>query len=845
MKGVISFGGWVKRRRKELDLTQQDLARFVGCSTSAIIKIEAGVRRPSRQIAERLLQYLEIPSEEQQTFISMARTVPVPPGPLAPVSTRPNNLPARLTSLVGRRQEIVTVRNLLFDSSRLVTLVGPGGIGKTRLGLEVAADLLESQKDGAFFVSLSPITEPGLVPSAIAQTLGVKEAAGRTMLESLKNYLRDRQLLLVLDNFEQVAEAAPMMSELLVAAPQLKMLVTSRAVLHLYGEQQFIVPPLGLPDTGHLPAPGDLARYEAVRLFVERARLVKPDFDIAGDDAQARAVVEICHRLDGLPLAIELAAARINILAPVAMLPRLGSRLKLLVAGAQDLPPRQQTLRNAIGWSYDLLDKNEKTLFRRLSIFVGGHTLDAVEAVCSLEDDPSAGSGQALQANILECIESLVDKSLVLQYDGPDGEPWLSMLETIHEFARELLEESGEYEQLRERHAAYYVELAEEAEPQLAGVRQAQWLERLEDEHDNLRAALRWARGEAGGSAAGSESGDAETALRLAGALWRFWLVRGHYSEGREQLMAALAMDDGRQVRSSVVRRPSSKRAKSLIGAGILAWRQNDYEAARSLSEESLTIYRDLGDKRGIAQSLNNMGNVAHSRGDYPSALAYFRESLAARRELGDKRGIADSLNNLALVVDEQGEYESALSLYEESLSIYRELGDKRGTANSLNNLALVAWERGDHGRARSLLEESVSMYKELGDRRGIANALNNLGLVAWEQGDYPGARTLYEEGLARYRDLEDRQGIADCLEGLARVAGSQSTPARAAQLWGAAEALRETIGIGIPPGDVAEYERNVSAARAMLDEAGWEAAWAAGRDMPPEQAIAYALSDS
>ncbi|MFL5734169.1 MAG: tetratricopeptide repeat protein [Chloroflexia bacterium] len=826
MNEAQSFGAWVKQQRRALDLTQQDLATFVGCSESAIIKIETGKRRPSRQIAERLMIFLEIPPEEQAPFLNLARNAPGPAQFLAaPPAPRPTNLPARRTSLVGREREIARVLDCLRREPRIVTLVGPGGIGKTRLGLEVATQLLEAFRDGVFFVPLAPISDPALVLSAVAQALVVREAASQPLLDTLKHYLSDKQTLLLLDNFEQVTEAAPLLGELLVSAPDLKLLVTSRSVLNVYGEQQYIVPPLNMPDREYLSSLNNLLEYEAVRLFVDRARLVNIDFDVGDDRAQAEAVAEICHRLDGLPLAIELAAARVNLLSPTAMLGRLESRLGLLTGGPRDLPLRQQTLRSAIDWSYDLLDDADKQLFRRLSAFVGGCTLAAVEAVCLQSSSPPAQT--------LSLVESLVSKSLLRQSEGAEAEPRFWMLETIQEYARETLlaVEGDEAEALAQRHAAYYLALAEEAEPELAGAGQAAWLARLENEHDNLRAALRFAR----------DTGDAMTALRIAGALWRFWLVHGYYSEGREQLAAALRMADA-TVKGSL----KSAYAKALIGAGVLAWRQNDFDAARSFSEQSLKLYRQLGEagRWGVAQSLHSLGNVAHRHGDYPVAQTYFEESLAIRRDLGDQRGMADSLNNLALVVDEQGDYNRALALYEESLTTYKELGDKRGIANSLNNQGFIAWEKGDYAYAAALYEESLPLYRELGDRRGIANALTNLALVAWKQQDLAAALSLYEESLSIYRDLEDKHGIADCVEGLARVAGSQGKAEHAARLWGAAEAQREAIGIAIPPGDLPEYEQNVARSRETLPAPAWEAAWAAGRAMSVEQAIAYALRD-
>jgi predicted ATPase/class 3 adenylate cyclase len=510
--------------------------------------------------------------------------------PRITLDAHPNNLPVQPTVFIGREKELAAVCSLLRDTNtRLVTLTGPGGTGKTRLALQAGAEVLNEFRDGVWFVDLAPTTDHKLVISAIAHPLGVREAGGETIADRLKAYLKDKHLLMILDNFEQVSEAALQVSQLLGSCPRLKVLATSRVPLSIRGEKEYPVPPLSVPDVRNLPTLERLTQYEAVRLFIERATDVKPDFQVTNENAPA--VAEICARLDGLPLAIELAAARVRMLSPAALLARLSQRLKVLTGGPLDLPARQQTLRNTIEWSYDLLTEGEKQLFRRMAPFSGGRSLEALEAVCNYD-------GQ-LGIDVFEGTGSLLSKNLLREVEGSGGEPRFWMLETIHECAREKLEESGESEALGREHALYFLALAEEAEPHLTGAKQIEWLDRLEGEHDNLRAALRWARERRDARDAGdAEAGEME--LRLAGALWRFWYVRGYQSEGREQLAAVLSGGHERSGGGSAI-------AKALSGAGMLAWAQGDFASARSLQEESLAIRRELGDRGGIAWALSNL----------------------------------------------------------------------------------------------------------------------------------------------------------------------------------------------------------------------------------------------
>jgi predicted ATPase/class 3 adenylate cyclase len=865
-------------------------------TTYALVAQDLPERTSLRDLGEHRLKDLQRP---ERLFQLVTPALPADFPPLNTLDRHPHNLPAQPTPLIGREREVTAARDVLHRAAvRLLTLTGPGGTGKTRLGLHVAADVLDDFEDGVYFVPLAPISDPALVVSTIAQMLGVREIGGRSSLESLKDSLRDKQTLLLLDNFEQVVSAAPMVAELLAACPKLKILVTSRVALRLSGEHEFPVPPLALPDPRRLPAVEVLSQYAAVTLFIQRALAAKPDFAVTNESAPA--VAEICVRLDGLPLAIELAAARVKILPPKALLARLlgatgGSLLQLLTGGPRDAPARHQTLRRTIAWSYDLLDAEEKALFRRLAVFVGGCTLDAAEALCNVAGD--------LELDVLEGVASLVDKSLLRQQEQAEGEPRFQMLETIREYALECLTASGEGEAARRAHADYYLALAERGEPELTGPRQVMWLNRLEAEHDNLRAALEWL----------GQKAEAEQSLRLGGALWRFWVVRGHLREGRERLAELLALA-GASVRTEA-------RAQVLTGAGTLAhnrgeyalaralfeeslaiWRElghkagiasalnnlgwmgfrlSEYAAGRSHSEEGLALYRELGDPRGIAAALNNLGWLAHHQGHYQAARAYHEGSLALRQELGDKRGIAFSLTNLGWTVHMQGDCRRARALLEEGLGLFREVGEKQLFAFTLTILAQVAQAENEDAQAMILLEESMTLFQEIGDQYGLALAcsvlgnvvraqgeyeragalygkslairreigdkwgvaasLYGLGRVAQDRGDDAQAKALYEESLALRWEIEDWHGIAECLEDLAGQAVVQQQLERAARLFGAATALRETIGAPLPPERRARYERDLATVRAGMGEAPFTAAMATGTTMSLEQAIAEA----
>src|SRR5829696_2091597 len=789
---------------------------LLSSSTQELVRDHLPPETHLRDLGERRLKDLSRP---ERIFQLTAPDLPSEFPPMKTLETHTNNLPLQATPLIGREREVEAVCGLLRSpETRLLTLLGPGGTGKTRVGLQVAAELVDDFEDGVFFVPIAAITDPTLVAPTIARALGLSEGGARPAEELLEGYLRDRQMLLLLDNFEQILEAAPVVDRLLSTADDLKILATSRTPLGLYGEYEFPIPPLSLPDPDSLQPLENLTEYEAIRLFVERAQAVKPDFALTKENAPV--VVEICARLDGLPLAIELAAARIKLLPPRLLLDRLGNRLKLLTGGARNLPERQRTLRNAIEWSYELLDEGEKMLFGRLGVFSSGATLEAMEAVCDTEGD--------LPTDVFEGASSLLDKGLLRQEEGAGGEPRFVMLETIHEFANAKLEGSGEAEAVRRAHAEYFLALAEEAEPMLWGAEDAEWLDRLAQEHDNMRAALSWAM----------EHGEATLALRVSGALRWFWYMEGYYGEGRRWLEAALGKDWGAAA--------AEARARALEGVGWLASSQGDLDRAQGAAKEGLKLSTEAGlGKVIVADFQNVLGDAARHRGDYERAAELLEKSLALHKTVKDTRGVAWSLGDLANVASDRGSYERARALYEEGLVLSRELGGAELLGAYLISLGDEYLLEGNPERATELNEEAAELYRGRGRKGVLQVALNNLGWSALIRGDRQKAEALHEECLVLCRELGDKLIGAESIEGFACAAGAVGAAERAARLFGAAEALREATGNQQAARAHALRAPYLAAARAQVDEATWSAAWEMGRYMEFEDAVVYALEDT
>jgi predicted ATPase/DNA-binding CsgD family transcriptional regulator len=751
-------------------------------------------------------------------------------------SAVPGRVPTPPTSLIGRERQVATLLELLRppQGHRLIVLTGPGGVGKTRLALDVAAKAAWLFADGVAYIPLASIRDHALVAGAIAKAVGVRERGGKPLAEQIAARVGDQNWLFVIDNFEHVVDAGPLLGELLASCPRLTILVTSRARLRLSGEHDVPVPPLELPSEGgsrkaaarakRWPqsdgrlAIEDVAGSAAVQLFVARAQAVTPGFTLTADNAFA--VAEICRQLDGLPLAIELAAARATVLAPAALLARLDRRLSFLTDGPRDAPARQRTLRDAIAWSYDLLDPAEQTLFRRVAIFAGGCSFETAARVSGL--DSQGFTSPSPPSDTFALISSLVDKTMLQSIAENGDEPRFVMLETIREYGLEQVEARGESEHTRRLHAEYFLSFAEAAEPKLRGREQAAQLEALEAEHDNLRAALAW-------SLAAPER--AELALRLAGALHWFWYLRGHFSEGRRWLEAALAGP------AAANRTPA--RAKALVGAGMLAARQDDFPAARARLQEGIAIGRDLQDLTSLTYALHFLAMGTLLQDDHDALRSLISESVAMFRESGDRWGLATSLHALGMVAVVTLQFDEAHTPFAESQALYRELQDTWGLARVLHYSGEMSRFRGDHTRAQAQYEESLDLYRELGHQFSAAIVLHNLGYVAQHQDDLRRGLAYFAEALAMHVKHGDHTNIGHCLAGIAGMVGLLGQSEQGARLFGAAASLLETVGVPIWPIDKVDYDRNLATVRARLGEEAFTAAFALGQEMPLGQAIA------
>jgi len=785
----VSFGEWLKRQRSGRGLTQAQLAHEIGCAVVTLRKIESEERRPSAQIVERLAEIFEIPKTEQVNFLKYARgdwtyapgeIVSESPWHSSTKSTR-SNLPASVTDLIGREQQLAELHDYLMRTEvRLVTLVGPPGMGKTRLSIEAARRSLSDFPEGVFLVQLAQFDDPSLIASTTRQALGFVENRHLSVDQQLREGIGGKQMLIVLDNCEHLIQAAAEFAAgLLSACPRLKILATSRESLHIPGEWLYTVPVLDIPKGDSPVSIDNAAQFPALTLFAERARAVRSDFVLTAENIQT--VVEICAFLDGLPLAIELIAAQMRIHSPQALSERLNEKFVLSAEGARTAPSRQISLSHAVYWSYDSLTPDEQKLFAGLSVFSGGFTLEAAEAIFS---------ETVLERSVSDLVVSLLDKSLLQRSLDLDGELRFSMLVTLRHFALERLRDLGEVEKVKDRHLNYFLQIVEQADQEIHGPQQLYWLEHLEREHDNLRAALEWAL----------ESKNAEAGLRMSGALAFFWFVRGPVHEGIGWLEKALALGAGAS-------KAAEAKALRYLGTVLNLGENQNVDRIKNIFEKSLTLYQELDDNSGIAWVLNMLGLVAMQQQDHGKAKQLLFESLLLRHQVGDPWSIA----------------------------------------HTLQNFAPMAFQEGNYPGAKELTLETIAWFRQAGDQRGVARTLADLAELERVAGDPTQTIPLLKEALSQLMLFKDKWSIASALEDLATMAGTQNNYLRAIRLYGAAEALREAIGMPLPPPEHyarVKYVQNIESARVNLDEVTFTKTWAEGRAMTMEQAVAYALKD-